>query len=216
MKKMSASKSFFLLLTVAFIVMFFSAFFLTRYSAVNQVDMAQKTTPEPAEPQGMVPVIRSTPTAVPTPTSTVTPTPTPTPTPASVTSLMIPAEGKITKTHSTEKLSYSKTTGDWSIHCGIDISGPQTEVKAAAMGVVTEVREDNLLGACVIIDHPGGLQTRYYGMEETYVTLQTNVVAGDFIGITGTAAPSETAEGTHLHFEVWKNNKSLNPEDFFA
>ncbi len=214
MKKLSSSKSFFLLLAVSFVVMFFSAFFLTRYSAINQVETAQQPTPDPTENKGMVPVVRSTPTTVPTPTPT--PEPTPKPSPEAVTSLIIPAEGTITKTHSTEKLSYSKTTGDWSIHCGIDISGPRTEVKAAAMGVVTEVSEDGLLGSCIIIDHPGGLQTKYYGMEETYVTRNQNVVTGDILGLTGTASPSEAAEGTHLHFEVWKNNKSLNPEDFFA
>ena len=214
MKKLSAPKSFFLLLAVAFVVMFFSSFLLTRYSATYQAETVQQSTPAPTANTGMVPVVRSTPTSVPSPTPT--PKPTPTPTPEAVTSLIIPAEGEITKTHSTEKLSYSKTTGDWSIHCGIDISGPKTEVKAAAMGVVTEVSEDGLLGSCVIIDHPGGLQTRYYGMEETYVTRNQNVVTGDILGLTGTASPSEAAEGTHLHFEVWKNNKSLNPEDFFA
>ncbi len=214
MKKMSSSKSFFLLLALAFIVMFFSSFLLTRYSTNYQVETVQQPTPEKSESKGMVPVVRSTPTTV--PSSTPTPEPTPTPSPQAVTSLIIPTEGTITKTHSTEKLSYSKTTGDWSIHCGIDISGPQTEVKAAAMGVITEIKKDGLLGSCVIIDHPGGLQTRYYGMEETYVTLNQNVVTGDILGLTGTASPSEAAEGTHLHFEVWKNNKSLNPEDFFA
>lgn len=215
MKKMSASKAFFLLLSIAFIVMFFSAFLLTRYSSIYQTGTTQQT--ETESKTGTVPVVRSTPTSIPSQTPEPTPvSPTPEPTPQEVKTLMIPAEGTISQIHSMETLVYSETTGDWKAHNGIDISGPQTEVKAAAPGIVSEVSSDGLLGQCIVIDHQGGLQSRYYGMEETYAVLNQSVDEGEVIGLTGIASPSEAAEGTHLHFEVWKNDQPLDPLDFFA
>ena len=211
MKQTSSSKSFFLLLAISFILMFFSAFFLTRYSSIYK--MTQVPTPTPSKPYGTIPAVQSTPTAIPTPSTT--PTPTPSPTPDIVTSLIPPADGTITKTHSTEKLSYSKTTGDWSIHCGIDISGSDKNVKASARGTISEITENGIMGSCITIDHPGGLQTKYYGLKNIKVEKNQNVVTGDILGIMGNASPSEASEGTHLHFEVWKYGKACNPEDFF-
>ncbi|MBE7043477.1 MAG: M23 family metallopeptidase [Ruminococcaceae bacterium] len=211
MKKQSPSKTFFLLLSVSFAVMFFSAFLLTRYSSTYDAETIQESTPSP---QGMVPVVRSSPTMMPTENPTPIPS-TPSPTPIEINTLIKPADGTITKQHSVEKLSYSKTTGDWCVHYGIDISGPQTEVIAAARGVVSVISENSLLGNCIIIDHADGLQTKYYGMEKIYVKPNQSIETGDPLGLTGTASPGEAAEGTHLHFEVWKNNQPLNPEDFF-
>ena len=214
MKKMSTSKTFFLLLSIAFIAMFFSAFLLTRYSAIYQTGNQQSKTESQT---GTVPVVRATPTTVPSPTQQPEqPSPTPEPTPQEITSLLIPAEGTISQAHSMETLVYSETTGDWSTHNGIDITGPQTDVKAAAPGIVSQVSDDGLLGPCVFIDHQGGLQTRYYGMEQTYAVLNQSVSEGEVIGITGTASPKEALLGTHLHFEVWKNGAPINPQDFFA
>lgn len=212
MKQNSSSKSFFLLLAISFIVMFFSAFFLTRYSAIYKV--SQEPTPTPKKSIGTVPVVQATPTAIPTPSQS--PSPIPSPTPEIVTSLVPPVNGTITKAHSTEQLSYSKTTGDWSIHCGIDISGSDTEVKASARGSVSEITENGIMGSCIIIDHPGGLQTKYYGLKNIKVSENQNVVTGDILGTMGNAAPSEAAEGIHLHFEVWKDGMPLNPEDFLS
>ena len=210
MKGKSSPKSFFLLLVISFIVMFFSAFFLTRYSAIDKASKNNPTSSPPQKAVDTLPAVQSTPTVIPSTTP-----PAPSPTPDVVTTLVPPADGTITKTHSTEKLSYSKTTGDWSVHCGIDISGSDKEVKASARGTVIEINENGIMGTCVTIDHPGGLQTRYYGIKDIKVSINQAVVTGDVLGTMGNAAPAEAAEGTHLHFEVWKNGTPLNPEDFF-
>lgn len=210
MKKLSSSGSFFLLLAGAFIVMFFSAFFLTRYSAAPQTSALS----EPNETHSPVPaIVPESSSKQESPTPVITPSPEPDP---AVTSMTVPAAGVITQKHSPETVVYSKTTDEWCVHCGIDISGEQTQVLAAAKGQVETVSEDGLLGTCVVLSHTGGLETKYYGLKQVFLTEGQSVEEGEPIGLTGSASPGEAAEGTHLHFEVWNQDEPLNPEDFFT
>lgn len=209
MKKTSSSALFLVLLSAAFVIMFFSAFLLTRFSSFSQ---AQPANPTAAPRTQSLPAVRTTPTAL-SPTPVPTPDATPTSVPV-VTKLAYPAKGTLTRPFAADTLVYSESTGDWRTHNGIDIAGEQTDVLAAADGIVTEQSENGPLGNCIVIDHNGGLQTRYYGMEKMYTAVQQSVTQGEPIGRTGTAAPDEGTEGYHLHFEVWKEGQSQNPEDF--
>ncbi len=102
--------------------------------------------------------------------------------------------------------------GKPSWHGGIDFAGkPGTEIVAAADGVVSWSRERYGFGNLVEITHGNGYVTRYAHNDENLVTLGDTVQQGQTIALMGSTGRST---GTHLHFEVWKHGKSVNPLKF--
>lgn len=123
----------------------------------------------------------------------------------------MPVEGEVIKDYSEKQLQYSATYGDMRIHTGIDIACEDgTSVSAAGDGEVTAVEESASLGTVVTIDHGNGISTKYASIKNASVKKDDKVTAGDIIG-TVTAVPSECADQSHLHFEVFKNGHSADP-----
>ncbi|MGN0494360.1 MAG: peptidoglycan DD-metalloendopeptidase family protein [Acutalibacteraceae bacterium] len=123
----------------------------------------------------------------------------------------MPVGGEVIKDYSEKQLQYSATYGDMRIHTGIDIACEDgTSVSAAGDGKVTAVEESALLGTTVTIDHGNGIVTKYAALKDIKVKEGDTVTAGDIIG-TVTAVPSECADQSHLHFEVFKNGHSAAP-----
>lgn len=124
-----------------------------------------------------------------------------------------PVEGKVMTEFSTDNLSYSITLDEWRAHNGIDIVAPLgTNVKAPLKGTVKEVREDDLWGIIIVIDHGDGLESRLSNlgtMEMVKEGLEVN--SGDFISTVGATANIEMAMDSHVHFEVTKNGKIVDP-----
>ncbi len=133
-----------------------------------------------------------------------------------ITSLLAPVSGEIIKNHSDTELAYSKTMEDWRLHKGEDIKGSiGTTVVAAADGVVSECYEDTAYGVTIIIDHGNGLFTKYSNLASyDMVYTDKEVSAGDAIGVVGDTAEFEIADEAHLHFEVIKDGRSVNPSDY--
>lgn len=124
-----------------------------------------------------------------------------------------PVKGKICFDYSEDKPVYSKTLNEWRTHCGIDIKDEAgTPIRAAREGVVTEVKNDPRYGYTIIVEHDQGLKTVYSGMVKSdMVVPNQKVKAGDVLGSLGNTAPFEALEPPHLHFEVLKNGKNVNP-----
>ncbi len=125
----------------------------------------------------------------------------------------MPVIGEISVGFAKDKLVYSKTLETWQAHTGVDITSDRgTPVKAVADGVVSDVRSDQYLGITVVIDHSNGLQTLYRNLatEET-VSVNQKIKQGEVIGSIGNTAADESSEQAHLHFEVLKNNVSVDP-----
>lgn len=137
--------------------------------------------------------------------------------PTPITSISSPADGEIIKPHSDIELVYSKTMEDWRLHKGIDIAVPiGTEVKASAAGVVSECYTDTATGVTVIIDHGNGIMTKYSNLASSYtVNVGENIEAGAVIGVVGDTAEFEIADEPHLHFEVIKDGRSVDPKSYF-
>ncbi|MGE5561006.1 MAG: peptidoglycan DD-metalloendopeptidase family protein [Chloroflexota bacterium] len=96
-----------------------------------------------------------------------------------------------------------------SIHTGIDIAVPSgTPVKAAKGGTVIEARWMNGYGYAVEIDHGGGVVTLYGHNSKLLVSVGDRVETGDVIARSGSTGRST---GPHVHFEVRKNGKAVNP-----
>jgi len=130
--------------------------------------------------------------------------------------MALPVSGEVITGYSEDKLVYSQTLEDWETHSGIDIASSRgTAVKAAADGVVSEVKDDPRLGVIVIIDHQNGLKTVYANLaSDDMVFPNQKIKQGDVIGAVGATANFESAEQTHLHFEVWKNDVPVNPATY--
>jgi murein DD-endopeptidase MepM/ murein hydrolase activator NlpD len=135
--------------------------------------------------------------------------------PSSVEKLVfaMPVAGSVTTAYSGDKPIFDKTMGDYRVHDGVDIAAAQTTpVKACASGKVIEVKQDDMLGQEVIIDHGSGIKSIYANLtSQVTVKKGQQVEVGDTIGAIGETAIAECAVTPHLHFEITKNGKDVDP-----
>lgn len=124
-----------------------------------------------------------------------------------------PVEGEIAKEFAMEKLVYSKTLEEWTVHQGIDIKADRTTVvKAAEEGTVVAIKNDPRYGLTVIIEHIDGYKTVYSNLLTTeFVTEDEKVEKGQSIGTVGNSAAFEIADEPHLHFEMLKEGEYVDP-----
>ncbi len=99
------------------------------------------------------------------------------------------------------------------MHHGMDFSARTgTKIHATGEGVVELARQNGGYGQCVVIDHGYGYKTLYGHMHEVLVKAGQKVKRGDVIGKVGSTGKST---GPHLHYEVVKNGKKVNPINFY-
>ncbi len=128
-----------------------------------------------------------------------------------------PVKGEVLRDFSLEVFAYDATMGDWRTHSGLDIEAALgTEVMAVSLGVVSEVKEDPLLGSMVVIDHIDGVQSVYANLTAVpTVTVGEEVTPGAIIGAVGETAVAESMGPSHLHFEMKQNGIPVDPVSFF-
>ena len=121
--------------------------------------------------------------------------------------LIWPVSGRITS-----PFGWRILWGRPNFHTGIDIGASYgTPVGAAASGKVVLAGWDGGYGRCVVINHGGGLATRYAHLSRIDVNLGEQVNRGEVIGNIG---ESGNADGPHLHFEVIINGSVQNPMNY--
>lgn len=102
-------------------------------------------------------------------------------------------------------------------HNAIDLPTPQgTPIRAPAAGVVYKVKDnDDANYSYIILAHKGGLLTVYGHMYAVMVDERDIVFPGEVIGLSGgipgTKGAGYLTTGAHLHFEVIKSGKHINP-----
>ena len=105
-------------------------------------------------------------------------------------------------------------TGKNSMHSGIDFAGRAgSEVVAAASGVVTWAGRDAGYGNIVEVSHGDDFVTRYAHNKQNLVAPGDVVRKGDTIALMGS---SGRATGSHVHYEVYKNGRSVDPSSYVA
>ena len=108
---------------------------------------------------------------------------------------------------------YGKRTdpisGKKAFHDGIDFAGKRgSEVVAVASGVVTWSGKRYGYGKMVEINHGNGLVTRYAHNQDNLVKVGEKVRKGQTIARMGSSGRST---GPHVHFEVLRNGRTVNP-----
>ncbi|MDR1347520.1 MAG: M23 family metallopeptidase [Prevotellaceae bacterium] len=101
------------------------------------------------------------------------------------------------------------------MHTGLDYTVPiNTKVIATADGIVEDIVEDAAKGIAVYINHGNGYTTVYAHLAKSLVAKGASVQRGKLIALSGDSGLSIFP---HLHYEVWKNGKLINPINcFFA
>jgi murein DD-endopeptidase MepM/ murein hydrolase activator NlpD len=104
--------------------------------------------------------------------------------------------------------------GREAFHKGVDFAGAMGEkVVAVAAGVVTWAGERSGYGKLVEINHGDGYITRYAHNERTLVTVGQTVKRGEALALMGSTGHST---GPHVHFEVLRNGRNVDPLSFIG
>ena len=114
-----------------------------------------------------------------------------------------------------EEHVYNLTHKYWHPHEGMDFAAAAgSEVKCVFDGTVKEVTNDSYYGATVTIEHQDGFTTVYKLLDNVSLKAGDKVSKGDVIGKVSDTALDEIADGAHLHLELYKDGKQINPMDY--
>ncbi|UQV44915.1 peptidoglycan DD-metalloendopeptidase family protein [Janthinobacterium lividum] len=98
-------------------------------------------------------------------------------------------------------------------HSGIDLGARRgTPVHAAADGIAS-VSVDARLGKAVRIDHGAGIESLYAHLDRVTLTTGMAVTAGQAVGTVGATG---LATGPHLHFQVTRDGRLQDPQQWLA
>lgn len=102
----------------------------------------------------------------------------------------------------------------WRFHGGVDMACPKgTKIHVPADGVIVKSGWNGGYGNYIKVKHANGYETIYGHLSKVSVKKGQKVNKGDVIGKVGSTGRST---GPHLHYEIIKNKKRVNPERFFG
>ncbi|WP_233290751.1 M23 family metallopeptidase [Shinella sp. PSBB067] len=104
--------------------------------------------------------------------------------------------------------------GRLALHAGIDFRASSgTQIRSTGAGTVLVAGRTGGYGNMVEIDHGGGVTTRYAHLSQVLVKPGDHVEINDPVGLSGTTGRST---GPHLHYEVRRNGKAIDPMRFLT
>jgi septal ring factor EnvC (AmiA/AmiB activator) len=122
-----------------------------------------------------------------------------------------PTDGQIITHFGRHKHPTWKTVTE---NIGIDIKAEfGKEVRSIANGVVTAITWQRGRGNIIIINHRGGYFSVYTHLSQILVQIDQKIELGQVIGNVGDTG---SLQGPMLHFEIWKCNQVLNPEEWLS
>ena len=119
-----------------------------------------------------------------------------------------PVKGGITTSGFGDTISRTASHNghDWAVNTG-------TKVRAAVEGVVELAYFSESYGYNILINHNNGFKTRYAHLSEVKVSKGEKVEQSQVIALSGSTGFST---GPHLHFEVVKDGKRVNPIEYVS
>ena len=119
----------------------------------------------------------------------------------------LPVPGCRTSPYGVQRVVNGQPTGNY--HAGIDQRGPAGQpVRAIAAGVVRLVRQWNIHGNTVAVDHGQGVGSMYLHLSKFAVSEGAPVKQGDIVGYVGATGRSTAP---HLHWSLYVNGVPVNP-----
>ncbi len=123
-----------------------------------------------------------------------------------ISDLQLPVQAPISSAFGLRRDPFSHQTR---FHKGLDLAAPEgMKVMAALPGTVVSAGYENGYGNTVLIQHSGGLQTRYSHLASMSVKAGDAVVSQSALGTVGGTGHST---GPHLHFEVIQMGQPMDP-----
>jgi murein DD-endopeptidase MepM/ murein hydrolase activator NlpD len=120
--------------------------------------------------------------------------------------MRMPVNGRVTSGFGSR---FHPILGYRRMHAGLDLAASYgSPIVAAADGRVASAGWSGGYGNLVRISHAGGLQTMYGHMSRIVARSGEMVRQGQLIGYVGSTGLST---GPHLHYEVLKNGRAVNP-----
>jgi murein DD-endopeptidase MepM/ murein hydrolase activator NlpD len=117
--------------------------------------------------------------------------------------LFPPVEGRITR-------RYNPAEGHWAIDL---VANENAAIFSVAKGIIFFADYTIQTGYVIGILHDNDMVSFYKHCKQLLKKPGSIVQAGEIIATVGNSGEQST--GPHLHFELWKNSSSLNPEEFF-
>jgi murein DD-endopeptidase MepM/ murein hydrolase activator NlpD len=120
--------------------------------------------------------------------------------------LQLPVHAQISSSFGLRKDPFS---GQAKFHRGVDLAAPEgTPVVAALPGKVVSAGYESGYGNSVLLEHDGGIRTRYGHLSSIKVRQGDVVTSESALGAVGSTGHST---GPHLHFEVMRMGKPVDP-----
>ena len=109
---------------------------------------------------------------------------------------------------------HNSTVGAYYLHEGVDFSAEEgTAVLAVQSGTIESIYKGDLLsGTEIVVDHGDGLKSLYrFVTEIDGLAVGDSVEKGEQIATVASANGNEYKDGAHLHFEIYKNDATVDP-----
>ncbi|MDE7336797.1 MAG: peptidoglycan DD-metalloendopeptidase family protein, partial [Clostridia bacterium] len=113
------------------------------------------------------------------------------------------------------ELVFDPTHKYWATHEGVDFTAEAgSDVKCMFDGQVKSVKTDSYFGTVVVIAHQDGFESVYKLLDGVTLKEGASVKQGEVIGKVSDSALAEVASGAHLHLELKKDGKGVNPMEY--
>lgn len=123
---------------------------------------------------------------------------------------------QIEKEFTNTELVYNLTQNQWTTHEGVDFKAKAgSEVRCVYDGVVEDIQTNSFYGTVVTIKHKDGYTSIYKLLDDVNLKVGNNIKKNEKIGVVSGEALAEISDGPHLHFELLKDGKKINPMDYF-
>jgi murein DD-endopeptidase MepM/ murein hydrolase activator NlpD len=100
-------------------------------------------------------------------------------------------------------------TEEWKFHKGVDLAFAEgSPIRSMTSGTVVFSGKQGGYGNTVVVEGPGGVRVRYAHLEKLEVKSGTDIAKGQEIGLAGSTGRST---GPHLHVEIEKDGKLIEP-----
>jgi flagellar protein FlgJ len=128
-----------------------------------------------------------------------------------ISDMHLPVNGPVSSLYGMRRDPFTRQA---KFHHGMDLAAPEgMSILPALPGTVISARYENGYGNTVVVEHAGGIKTRYGHLGSVSVKAGDVITSEDILGTVGNTGRST---GAHLHFEVLRNGISMDPAESLA